>query len=702
MAKQSVLGAPKAPQGQGSRTGFSMSQNFTFTAGVGMILPVYKQFLNLGETVTGAPSFFARTEPLLAPAMADFDVYLDVFFVPMRHLISMFDAWYTQVDDAPSNLWNGGSWKEALPVLKGVGEIHLSNDWLPSQAFSWMTPQLWNTPQMIRYGQSLAEPLSVVYCGDGMHRLAQHLGYNAQGFFCSLDKDITHADNILPEFKLAASNCNQTPFTPYYHMAYQKIYYDFYRDSEFEANVVGAYNIDSQMNQGFTNFCPQSATDPVFDMFKLRYRSKSKDYFTAIHPSPLFNGIGMLPNAQVNLSRVQNWLTAQAPDVLGNEFAENTSIGLFVPGSSPTGMEIVPDESADGVTTSSDLSRWTHSSKYGWFNDADVHTGDETKLQKNLAAVGENLSHDHFITSLDIANQLSLSGSSSESSSISLAQVRTAFALDKLLRITNRAGKHVDDQLLATFGVKIPQGVSGEVYKIKSYHTMFHIGEVIQSATTVDSSGADIPLGEMAGRGVAILNGNEKFKFTAPCHGILMTCFSIAPRYKYIFAQEKDGHKVYLEDFFRPQTDNLGMQPLAAYELGRETKDTTDQLMGWQYRYMEDKIKFDKATMVFATVGKNPWSFVTVAPRPVFNASDVRQGIAWQKIMPTDTNRMFVAQTPAAKQFPVPDSTLDGAPHSAAEYLSYYQYDQFTIDFQTNCQKVSQMSTYGEPSLGGI
>jgi hypothetical protein len=144
------------------------------------------------------------------------------------------------------------------------------------------------------------------------------------------------------------------------------------------------------------------------------------------------------------------------------------------------------------------------------------------------------------------------------------------------------------------------------------------------------------------------------------------------------------------------------MQPLAAYELGRETKDNTEQLMGWQYRYMEDKIKFDKASMVFATVGKNPWSFVTVASRPIFNAADPRTGIGWQKILPTDTNRMFVAQTPSRFAFPNPDTQLEGDPRSAAEFLSYYQYDQFTVDFQTNCQKVSLMSTYGEPSLGGL
>jgi hypothetical protein len=355
-----------------------------------MILPVYKQFLNIGETVTGAPSFFARTEPLLAPAMADLDVYLDVFFVPMRHLISMFDAWYTQVDDNMSNLWTNGSWKESLPVLSGTGPV--SDDWLSTQAFSWMNSALWDSPQIMRYGQNMSEPVSFAYAGPGMHRLAQHLGYNAQGFFCSLDADMVHADNILPEFKSAASNCNQTPFVPYYHMAYQKIYYDYYRDTEFEANRVGAYNLDSQFNQGLTSFSPQSANDATFDMFKLRYRSKSKDYFTAIHPSPLFNGIGMLPNAQVNLSRVNNWLTAQEPDVLGNEFDDNTSIGISVPVSGGVG-EIVAEEGFQSILTNTDYGRWTREG--GAVPNGTVNGNGTNTLSSSQSGY---IQHDHTIS----------------------------------------------------------------------------------------------------------------------------------------------------------------------------------------------------------------------------------------------------------------------------------------------------------------
>ena len=144
MAKQSVLGAPSAPAG-GSKTGFSMSQNFTFTAAAGMLLPVYQQFLNIGEKVTGVPSFFARTEPLLAPAMADLDVYVDVFFVPMQHLIGMFDSWFTQVSDDRTALWNNSNWQTSLPVVADT--LTVDGQTVHLNAYGWMTDTMFNAWQ---------------------------------------------------------------------------------------------------------------------------------------------------------------------------------------------------------------------------------------------------------------------------------------------------------------------------------------------------------------------------------------------------------------------------------------------------------------------------------------------------------------------------------------------------------------------------
>lgn len=688
MAKQSVLGAPSAPAG-GSKTGFSMSQNFTFTTAAGMLLPVYKQFLNIGETVTGVPSFFARTEPLLAPAMTDLDVYVDVFFVPMQHLIGMFESWFTQVSDDRTALWTNSNWQNSLPVVADTVTID-GVDYHPN-AFGWMTSIMFGATQYYNnQASSISEYVnkSVSY-GFGMHRLAMMLDYNAQNFFAPYTDDYTTNPpvSILPEFITVAENKNQTPFCPYFHMAYQKIYYDYYRDSEFESNNVKAYNIDDIMNAGYTFFAPANESDPRFGMFALRYRNRSKDYFTAVHPSPLFNSIGMLPNAAEHLSQIKNWLTGQHPSLIAG-----TQKSVYI-NTYPGGELVAGDSDFD---TDNDNGRWNYESilRPAYLYNKNIN-------QYNDGEGSTPVNHVHAIDFADAIENDYIGFDPSGDQGIALAQVRASFAMDKLLRVVNRAGKHVDDQLFAQFGVRVPQGVSGEVYKIKSYHSLFHIGEVVQSATTVDSDGNDIPLGEMAGRGVAVLNGNDKFKFTAPCHGILMAIFSISPRYKYAFTQDKSGMKVYLEDFFRPQYDNLGMQPLCEYELGLEDTKPTGV---WQYRYMEDKIKYDRATFVFATNSKNPWTFAHTVNLPVVNGSS-NLGHCWQKVLPFDTNNMFVTQYASNVGYP---TTTDPTPYgttwskTSVEFLSNYLRDPFTIDFNMQLSKVSEMSTYGEPSLGGI
>lgn len=707
MANQSVLGSPSVRH-SGNRTGFSMSQGFTFTAGAGMLLPVYKQFLNIGEKVSGCPKAFARTEPLLAPSMTDLDMYVDVFFVPMRHLISMFDAWLTQVDDVPSNMWHSDDWVVHLPVVGKKIQNYGESEKL--EAFGWCDYSFFNNFQYVNSSQvdTPGTTHTGLTFGFGAHRLAMHLGYNAQGFFAfhqkdpaasgradyaTFDYDTFEPNNILADYLVQAKNIHQAPFCPYYHLAYQKIYYDYYRDSNFEANRVHAYNLDDEMNDGIEMFAPTTYGSATTDIFKLRYRNRSKDYFSAVHPSPVYNGIGMIEDSDKHLARVKNWLQGVAPifDFDSQRINLHDDLDVVLHG----------DEEVSGSSG--------RNSVYGSSGTFTQARATYYALSKNLVSsdddnVVQPLFHTHPINYQGDIEDGAL-GVYASDFGISLAQMRTAFAMDKLLRISNRAGKHVDDQMFAQFGVKIPQGVSGEVYKIKSYHCPFHIGEVIQSATTVDADGQNVPLGEMAGRGVAILNSDDKFNFTAPCHGILMAILSISPRYKYMFAVEKDGLKAYLEDFFRPQYDNLGMQPLDKYELGLPDDSVTSV---WQYRYLEDKIKFDKASYVFATNSKNPWSFVTVPNEPKVSGN-LYQGHMWQKVLPWDTNNLFFSQfnglviAPRDRAKGSGDYVGSVITHTPVEFLSNYLSDPFTIDFAMSKETlVSQMSTYGEPALGGL
>lgn len=669
MSNKSVLGSPQISHSQ-NRTAFPISQDFTFSCSTGMLLPVYTKRLNIGEKITGVPKFFLRTEPLLAPSMTDIDVYVDTFFVPMRHICSMFDNWFTQVADAPSDLWNE-NYNNYLPLLRSENN---------ASPFSWLTPTIFDT--------ILYYPTSIRSFGFDLHRLTQHLGYNAQALFVnstvpSTTEDANAFDGIVSTggVRSGLRDVTMPSFSPYLFAAYQKIYYDIYRDTEIEGNNVKAYNFDSVFNNRATYIDPSTDfynsgtlndVNGRMGMFALRYRNRNKDYFTAVRRNPLFNDFGFLPNAANDLSAIKNWLAGSAVSEIASD-----------------GLSAAVNDSSNLVdlTTGSDFGRWSKRNGSPIDGDSAVSAASYGYLFGNYNGNIVDLQHTHNITGY-IQQQININS------------LRVGFALDKLLRVQNRAGRHADNQFYALFGVKLPQGISNETYRIKSYHTMVHLGEVISTAQTQITDGETTsvtPLGEMAGRGVAVLNSDERFSFTAPCHGIFMTIFSISPRYKYINAVEKEGFAYQLMDFYRPQTDNLGQQPLFAYEVQKGYTPT--ERFGWQYYMMESKIKFDRVTNAFATNGFSPWAFNHPAPH---YDSTSGLGVVFNKVEANALNSLFVSEYNGFYRYPKCGDALDSQRIHMSQFPSCYLRDPFKVDFSMQATLVSEMSRFGEPELGGI
>jgi len=216
---------------------------------------------------------------------------------------------------------------------------------------------------------------------------------------------------------------------------------------------------------------------------------------------------------------------------------------------------------------------------------------------KNWLYTGDTLGVDDFGSINDFGDVNSRSVGvelNSQPDGLSLAGLQQAYAVRKMLTITGRAGKHYDDQILAHFGFKVPQGISNEVYHLGTHHQKIHIGEVI---STADTSGA--PLGQLAGKGY----GSDKsrvIKFVAPCHGILMAIYSAVPDVDYVQGFDKTNVYYTRYSFWQPELDKLGMQPLFGYEgyCGNDGSVPTNSV-GWQWRYMERKTSFNRCTHAF-------------------------------------------------------------------------------------------------------
>lgn len=180
--------------------------------------------------------------------------------------------------------------------------------------------------------------------------------------------------------------------------------------------------------------------------------------------------------------------------------------------------------------------------------------------------------------------------------SLSSAGLRSMFAVEKLLSITNRAKKTYDAQVMAHLGVDVPMDYYHNIQYLGTQKSTIKIGEVVATASTEDS-----PLGDIAGKGYAVM-GDKGVKFTAPCHGVFMAIYSAVPKVRYYAPLEKHAMITDRLSFYQPEFAKLGMQPIFGYEAFAEPENdytANTSILGWQMRYDELKKRFNKVSPAF-------------------------------------------------------------------------------------------------------
>lgn len=269
--------------------------------------------------------------------------------------------------------------------------------------------------------------------------------------------------------------------------------------------------------------------------------------------------------------------------------------------------------------------------------------------------------------------------SGGSSAGITVANLRSAYALDKLYRLMSSAkdGSY-SEQMKVRFGVESPDDEWKSKF-IGAIDAPVTIGDVTTTSDTYDESSQSgaIP-GTLYGNGWSQSQGN--IDFTAKEHGIIMGIFSILPECDYQSDQlDAFNTKLKREDFFVPEFADLGKQPTPIYQF-KFTKDTDmSKVLGWNLRYSEYKTSLDMVHGVFNSDDKfqnqsyNAW----VAPRNQTLAQYSNGAtVSFFKALPSVLNQIMVQQ-----------------------YDGTEQTDQFLVNAGFNVQAIRPMSIYGEPSL---
>lgn len=567
-----------------SKHGHDVSQSKKFTSSVGQLLPVYYDRLYPGDKIVIKNELISRTMDLETAAMTDITEHIDYFFVPMTQIYSLFDSWIYGVQDVRTSLVDVASISHQFP--------HIRYD-----AIQQFFDSLGYQGQDVGYGNgSIAhDQFGVVEC-DNISRLWQLFGFgnHAYEYFSWLQDSEGSSSSISgqqpPNFGMGSYDLSLPA-------VYQKIYMDFYRLSDREANDPLYYSLDRFYETPLV-------TDPtaIRRLFTMRYRPLKKDLYTSAQVSPIVadGDIGILDNN--SLLNVNQWLAIVDPYFDGR-FSETLTIG--------------DGEGAQNV-----------------------------------------------------------------------AGINTIFAVNKLLEITRRAGKHYDAQTLAHFGQEVPNGIAGEVMYLGSHTSKISIGDVLATASNSDDN---TYLGQVGGKGYGY-GSSSPISIKAPCHGIIMGIYSAVPEIDYM-PTGIDRLNTYINsyDHWTPEFDKLGMQPLFAYQsntkivdtsaasprVRERTSDELNEVLGWSYRYEELKTKIDLVLGGFST-SLDYWS----------TSKEGQQNNALNNYLcdPSYLNKIMLLNYK-------PEATSNYMPSSA------FDRDPLIHMLRVDAKKVSAMCTYGLDSL---
>ena len=321
------------------RSSFDLSSKKLFTAKVGEILPCYWQIAIPGNKYRISSDWFTRTVPVNTAAYTRIKEYYDFYAVPLRLISRALPQAFTQMTDYMTSAASSTSNTSALTSVPNVTQ-NLFNLFLQTANAGDQT----NTRD--------DAGLPIVY---GSCKLLDMLGYgsliaSSNTGKAAITKKYLGVDNLGDTDNPLVYQTSQTvsalPF-----LAYQKIYYDFYSNSQWEKHKAYAYNVDYWSGTGNIGL--------VTDMIQLRYANYPKDYFMGMLPSSQYGSVAILP-AKFS-SHSSSYLVSANASGTGSVLV-NTSGAAVALSSAGTGsnypVSLNSDLSALSIRATEYLQRW--------------------------------------------------------------------------------------------------------------------------------------------------------------------------------------------------------------------------------------------------------------------------------------------------------------------------------------------------------
>lgn len=525
------------------RSGFDIGRKNAFTAKVGELLPVYWDISMPGDKYKFSVEYFTRTQPVETSAYTRLREYFDFYAVPLRLLWKSAPSVLTQMQDInqiqalslTQNL-SLGSYLPSLPLNSLFQAITFLNGQssLPGNSGS--------LKNMFGFSRS-----------DCSYKLLNYLGYG------NLVKSAPSVGNrwwstslkyetssLYSQVYIQNSVVNIFPL-----LAYQKIYQDFFRWSQWEKANPSSYNVDyyTGVTPSLVSTLPSHdsaywKSDTIFD---LKYCNWNKDML-----------MGILPNSQFGDVAVVDISSSGASNVVLGPDDKKSKVGVsaaITSGSAPVPLFALQASSSNTIPVLSTLR-------------VDLST-----LQ----------------------------------SQFSVLALRQAEALQRWKEISQSGDSDYREQIRKHFGVNLPQALSNMCTYIGGISRNLDISEVVNSNLAAEGNTAVI-----AGKGVGA--GNGSFTYTTDECCVVMCIYHAVPLLDYTITGQ-DGQLLVTdaESLPIPEFDNIGMEVLPMTQIFNSPKASIVNLFnaGYNPRYFNWKTKLDVINGAFTTTLKSWVSPVT-------------------------------------------------------------------------------------------
>lgn len=527
------------------RSGFDIGRKNAFTAKVGELLPVYWDISMPGDKYKFNIEYFTRTQPVETSAYTRLREYFDFYAVPLRLLWKSAPSVLTQMQDV-----------NQIQALSLTQNLSLGT-YLPSVTLDQLSSVLY------RLNGGTYDPGTLSYLrnlfgfnrADLSYKLLSYLGY---GNFVK-----TEPSSDSRWWSAILKNSTSSSYTQAYIqnnyvnlfplLAYQKIYQDFFRWSQWENSNPSSYNVDyfSGNSSLLISSLPQVSSDywKSDTMFDLKYCNWNKDMLMGVLPNSQFGDV-----AVINLELPGGDLKA----------GFRTTDGKFI--SAVTNAPLTTVNSSTGLSTPGVVSGSTVALK--------------TPLISDLSAL---------------------------QSQFSVLALRQSEALQRWKEISQSGDSDYREQIRKHFGVNLPQALSNMCTYIGGISRNLDISEVVNNNLAAEGDTAVI-----AGKGVGA--GNGSFTYTTDEHCVVMCIYHAVPLLDYTITGQ-DGQLLVTdaESLPIPEFDNIGMEVLPLTQIFNSPKASIVNLFnaGYNPRYFNWKTKLDVVNGAFTTTLKSWVSPVT-------------------------------------------------------------------------------------------